>query len=291
MLQHYLDTNTLYNLQQVPKELIADCYSSFLAVLEIISGVNERTYRQRRSAFRNIIELNLPIAWYTPDMIIFGSYNAYKEFDMTDSTVGTLQEAMKRCLECETFADFSSQTINDKNIVDHFKAIDQGITEKFTRSFPDLIQTIKKSALIHTFTQNEFSIKVDFTEVVKAGFISEKNYAMLVKQIAIGTQAIIKNSLAVDKPNCELSDVIQSYNGGVDFFICAWLRYSQNNIGIANLPDKNDFQDLLHCIYLRNSLDIKIVSDDLFYNKVAPKFHVTLQDLKSNQPLTKKSSS
>ena len=73
---YYLDTNVIYNLKHLPEHLTKTSYTSFLAILEIVAGINERNYFQRRSALTGVIERQLTVDWRTTDMIIFDSFNA-----------------------------------------------------------------------------------------------------------------------------------------------------------------------------------------------------------------------
>ncbi len=280
-MRYYLDTNVAYNLKCLPEQVINVSYTSFLTVLEIVAGIDKRSYFRRRAALKGIVDRRLSVDWRTPDMVIFDSFAIYNEFLMSDSTVTALQDAMLKCINGDNYEQYAENKINDIDIVEYFAGIDRELTAKFNRSFPELIQSIKPSALVNTFTVGDLSIKVDFTEVIKAGFIDDNQHAMLVKNIAAGCQYIIMNSHAVDKPQFQIDDVIRSYNGGVDFFICGWLAYSLKNIGVANMPGRNDFQDLLHFIYLRNYLDKKIVSDDAIYSELAPQFWLPLKDLRN----------
>ena len=276
---YYLDTNIIYNLRHLPEHIAKTSYTSFLAILEIVAGINERNYSQRRAALAGIIDRQLTVDWRTTDMIIFDSFNAYSDFDMSDSNVVNLQNTMLTCVSTDSYSNFSKIFISNVTAIEYFKSIDSHITQKFTGSFPELLPVIRKSALVHTFTSGDINIKVDFTEAIKATYIDDDKHARLVKNLAAGCQFIIKNSCAPDKPEYQIEDVIPSYNEGADFFICAWLAYELKNIGVGNLPGRNDFQDLLHFLYLRNYLDRKIISDDAIYRQLAPEYTITLQAL------------
>lgn len=275
-MQYYLDTNIIYNLKHLPERIVKSSYTSFLAILEIVAGIDERNYGRRRAALKGIIEFQLPIDWRNPDMLIFDSFNAYSDFTMSVSHVADLANTMRVCLSTNSYSDFIKLQVNNISALEFFRNIDNHITQKFSSSFPQLIPVIKKSALLHTFTSGNISVEVDFTSSIKAGFINNDKHGVLVKNLAAGCQYLIANSGASDKPEYQLSDVIPTYNGGSDFFICAWLAYELKNVGIANLPGRNDLQDLLHFLYLRNHLDRKIVSDDGIYMQLAPEYCCTM---------------
>lgn len=278
-MRYYLDTNIIYNLRHLQEQVVKNSYTSFLAILEIVAGIDERSYFRRRAALKSVVDSRLVVDWHTPDMIIFDSFGAYGEFSMSDSRVNKLKDTMLRCVSIDSYLDFLNVQVNNISAVEYFRNIDNDITKKFTCTFPELIPSIKKSALVHTITSGDISIDVDFTEAVKADFVNDSQHAMLVKNLATSCQYIIGNSGALDKPECRFADVINSYNGGANFFICAWLAYELKNIGVGNLPGRNDFQDILHFLYLRNHLDRKIVSDDGIYIKLAPEYCSTLHAL------------
>lgn len=286
-MQYYLDTNVVYNLKRLPEQILAESYTSFLAILEIVAGIDESSYLKRRSALKAVVDSKLLIYWDTPDMIIFDSFNAYNDFSMSDGMVNELKNAMLKCIAFDSYHDFSKILIGNISVIEYFKNIDNGITQKFTTTFPALIPSIKKSALIHNIAYKGVSMKIDFTEIVKLNFINKDKHAMLVGNLARGSQYAIENSKALDKPIFRLVDVVNSYNGRADFFIYAWLTYALENIGRANLPGRNDFQDLLHFLYLRNYVDIKIISDDGLFNKLFPEYSITFRCVLANNNQTK----
>ena len=52
---YYLDTDALYNLKRIPDSILENSFYSTFSIVELIAGLNEKTFNKRKSAIRNAL--------------------------------------------------------------------------------------------------------------------------------------------------------------------------------------------------------------------------------------------
>jgi hypothetical protein len=87
------------------------------------------------------------------------------------------------------------------------------------------------------------------------------------------------NILSVSFGKMTEEKVYGSYNGSLSNFLTAMSAYSIDQLINDKNPQRNDFQDLLHVLYLRSSPSIKIISNDNIYAKCLPESSVSVKGL------------
>jgi len=70
----YLDTSAIIALSQKLAKIAPICYTSALAVFEIISGINEKKFSRRRGVINSIFSSNIQIDWRMPNEIICSAF-------------------------------------------------------------------------------------------------------------------------------------------------------------------------------------------------------------------------
>ncbi|RYD56701.1 MAG: hypothetical protein EOP56_11680 [Sphingobacteriales bacterium] len=280
-MRYYIDTNILYNLKKVPQGVIKNAYTSSFALMEIISGINEKDYNRRKACLKEIFTLNLDIDNRMPSGAIYGGFSIFREFKMTDSRVNLLKEAIRKCVVSSSFKEIESAALDvsgvkielfsklDREISDNFVDLRQGVNNIMQEGGPQFIEINRQ--------QHRLDTSAILRELFSVNSGEERMRLRLIDNLVSVVIININTSKALDKPRFERDEISKSYNGLLDNFITGQIRYFSSKLGVIELPGKNDSQDLYHLFYLRPG--DKIISDDKFFKKYLPESSITLNEL------------
>jgi len=270
-MRYYLDVNAVYNYNNLSKEVQSNCFTSALAILEIVAGFNDKDFYRRKVALKNIVDNKVHVDWRLVESIMYDAFDILNEFEMLNHNITHLKEIALDCLAAKSFSD-----IKRKDLILYFKAIDKSLSNIFTQGrrsvnlvFRDVDTSIKFQ---------EVRIELDKQKLLQTLFISDiSRYSEISLKYIVNTVfSIIKRSKAIDKPTYSKEEIKASYNNLIDVFLLAFDRDFFNFLGVDELPGKNDLQDLYHLFYLREG-DM-IISDDKRFKKLIPELTLSLTD-------------
>jgi len=263
----YLETNALRSLASklVEKNFILEKHTSVLSIIELISGIfDEKSFILRRSILLKVINSNISIDPYTPELKIF---NSFGYFTNPVEFYSSIQHLIRKILDSRTFIDFENHLrINhldeiwlftkkyDYNAEFHFK---ESVKSRFDN------RNIKQNIY-------EFENRWQFGDFQK------------FKNLAVEYLANVVNRRWTYTKIRPLKEVVNAYDSSIDIYLLAIAFYLDKKITHNDFPAKNDYCDLNHLLYLNRPFD-QIVTDDKMLksllNFISPKTHISTSEL------------
>jgi len=281
-MKYYLETNALYSIGKVTPDKIAKSFTSALALVELISGVNGINFEKRQNILKKIIDSSVFVDWKMPEQIIFESFNALCDYCFDEKRIEPLQNLIGRMLYSSDFYGFANsyeykcQKYNFK----YFKELDTD----WSKGFVDTVATGNgdiKQAIFSAVAQNQNKIYsngnvyvINKPKDLGAFFCVEH---LLNRSITFLALLEIFKSILGD--NFNEKEVYDSYNGLIDFYIDGFSNYQRTKLATLDASARNDFFDLTHLVYLRNNKQNFIVSNDNIFNVVLGKQAAKIEEL------------
>lgn len=266
-MQYYLETNALYNLSKLRKDILREGFTSAFAILELIGGINEQEYHRRHKVAVKIREYKIPIDWALPEQIIFESFDFFRGNEFIDSRIKPLSDLLVQLSESENYERFkNSLCYNDSKYGwKFFFNLDRSMNENFVRATMNGNKAFRKAIMEEN--EIEFDGKKHRIETGK------ELESFLLKYPVVNESFTIQSlSLKVMKLDPDVTEeaVYTSYNNRIPIYVNCFSRYCSDKACNLNDAAGNDIQDLTHLLYLRNKYTWKIVSNDSLYKKYIP---------------------
>jgi hypothetical protein len=285
-LKYYLETNALYLISKIPKEILVKSYTSALAIHELISGINPDNFDKRKNLLILIKANKLVIDWRMPEEIIADSFDALFDHDFIDNRTKSLSSIYHLVCNLKNFEEFEVKVTEINLSLNYFKDLDKYWSSNFINSIQNGNKEIKKIfeseiKQVIPLDDKEFTINShDDLEI----FFAEN--PLFNKSITIYALASLLFSMIRDEDinenNAEnvIANIYQSYNSFIEYYVNAASLYNQHKILNKESAAKNDFVDLFHLLYLRNFSSTKIISDDnIYYNLLNIQNTIKLKDI------------
>ena len=282
-MRFYLETNAIYS---VSKFLPADkkishalCYSSFLTVFELLSGIKPVQYNKRRAALLKLLESGIKIDWTTPREILT---KAFSVAGITDSLGNVVQKIADVVCKCSDYTEAES-TCNKMSLpwgledivgADKFMSLhDQKDRQKMTEKFK---QDCSKKTIAElrdmVFQKKDGKLLID-------SHFQKKNEEDILR---MQTEFITRN---LPGPNTDIkyASVMQSYDGSLKWYLGAAAYIQAKDLICGGTPAADDFFDMSHFLYVRDDHDVMVSDDKLMEeicNALWPAQHVTVKKLK-----------
>jgi len=261
----YLETNALYSIEKILKGYNNKCFTSIFALFELVSGIKTENFDIRKKILNKVMSSNFAIDWEMPEKILFDSFEAANEFKYKEERIAPLKELIKAILCTNSFKDFSnSEQFNSLNYsFEYFKNLDFFWNKGFVDATIIGNKRIKKELQDNdkAVILNGKACKLKKNKDLVNLFAYEPKLSHSVSILAFC--GILKNR-GINKSEKE---IYESYNGLIHNYILGLSDYCDNKLIMHAESAMNDFQDLMHLIYLRNFNDITIVSDDIIFGK------------------------
>lgn len=275
-LKYYLETNSLRNLGSKVIELNNDCYTSGLAIFEIVSGINDSDFDIRKSVIEKTLNSKMGIIWELPETIMA---RAFPPFDYIDNRVDGLKYLCSQLIKSNSYNDFIENTKDKKYNSDYFRNLDKHYSTHFitaTEKGNKNLKLEKEKAKNHEYGEIISAFANDFIDKLPENLII--NESITIYAMSENVVDGLKMSFAGKKFNRE--KVYNNYNGVLMIFVKAFSLYTALKSKYSNLPARNDFIDLHHLMYLFNDSNKQIVTDDNMIKKIN-KQTITIKDFKN----------
>ena len=270
-MKYYLDTNAIYNLKKLPPQAVGDSFYSVFGLIEIIAGVSEEEFQRRKAVLVNLVQSSASCDYSFPEKILLEAFDYFDQYDFIEKRADDLFGIMDDLAESDSFADFQLKSALAKRsfTLEQVIRTDQFYTSNFLTASAKGHQVI--SATLAERGDKSISLdgkKFDMVSRKDLGqFLSDK---MINESFTIFSLTQTAMHIAKLKGKKIEKEIFESYNGKLGICIKAFSEYSRNQFAEKRTPSRNDFQDLLHLYYLRNSDVLKIVTDDKIFRQYIP---------------------
>ena len=231
---YYLETNIISN-KDIMNEILGytdKSFTSSFAILEMLKGLNKNTYSIKREILLLLKKCNLAINWNTPEDQIYSSFPG-----LVDVRYEEYINKLKNIIE----------TIYNESEYEEALRL---YKEKSRSDFTDIdrLYTKYQMYVLNLFDANEQQILNTVSKDV-LGFICNH----IVEQYMIGKNPTTQES---DHLYMHLYNI---YNNKLDIAIKGFQEYVYKYC--SKKPNKNDFIDIMHLLYLENR-SCRIVTND-----------------------------
>lgn len=265
IVMYYLETNALYKVHKLILDrpgIVVESYTSFLSVLEILSGINESEYERRKVIITNLFRSKLPIDWETPRMKLSNAFEVIEVND--DRYIRTIKQLCRALIKATDYlslksllknngtrSDFESLVSDDSILCDHSGAI-----EKKQQYMKNTERDKRK------LVRNEW---YDDNGDPKKSSIEEMKH-WRIKRMA---EVLISFIHGDDKIAEEVDYVKNTYNGTNDLYYLGDVFLNAERLFGGREVGKNDYIDISHLLYLRNN---NLVSDDHIFDEMMGRY-------------------
>jgi len=264
-MRYYLETNALYSIDAIINVCNNRCFTSVLSLLELISGINIENFNKRKNILNKVAISNIAIDWEMPEKIIFDSFGVTNDYKYKEERTEAIKELIEEIFFADSFKDFfNSKQYNSTDYgFEYFKNLDFSWSKSFVAATIIGNKKIKKE-----LQDNDKGVILDgkVYKIKEPGdLVNLFDYEpRLSHSCSIYAFCGMIKSQGIDKSEDEIYD---SYNGLIYNYILGLSEYCDQKMIMYAEPAINDFQDLMHLIYLRNFNDLTIVSNDKIFGK------------------------
>lgn len=231
--RYYLDTNALRSLaNHLPEDAFArGIYSSFLAVSEIVSGMNHNNFQERKNILDRVLKEKINIVRFSPESLLMLAYGVtYPGSLLFESQFRRLLPVINGFLTYEELVESDDW----RDIMMVIKAKDD-----ISRMCP---REVEKS-----FLEKDDPVVKEFEERWKPDRF-ETNLQ------------IVENSYGGSLMDCYGVENVKVYNHSIDLFMLCMGWFMDCASSKHQHPGNNDYIDLQHIMYV--GTDAIMVSDD-----------------------------
>jgi len=275
MMKYYLETNALYSIEKIHNKYIDSIYTSIFSLFELVSGIRNDNFTKRKNVLNKIFNSSIAIEWDMPEKIIFDSFDVTKNFEYIENRVEPLKNTIKKIQCSDSFEIFSKLIEYNFN---YFKVLDKLWSNGFIDTTIKGNQRIKENIISknNSFTINNIEYNIRKNQDLSSFY---KNEELLNQSITIFALANMIKENGLNESN---QVIFESYNGLIDNFIEGFSLFCANKMILYDSPGTNDFADLTHLLYLKNSEDYKIVSNDNIFEKFFKHKSIKIEELINN---------
>lgn len=281
-MKYYLDTSAIYQLKKIPERILRDSFYSSFAILELVAGITVENF-QKRKAILGMLKQSIAMRDNTfPEQLIFESFDSYNEYEYSEQRIGDLYGIADDILEAGDFEGFLGKQRSRlrKFDLEYFIGLDNFLTDNFYNSAfkgsSEIREALKESKGKAYVRIGDKKYDLGSRRAI-VDFLNEPGVNNSFTIIALANAVI--NIPSVSYGKLKEKEVYESYNGKLNHFLSGMAAYSTDQVINDKNPRRNDFQDLLHLLYLRSSPVIKIISDDTLFTTCIPNQSVPLRDL------------
>ena len=259
-MRYYLETNAVRQLSrfltQDSKIACALCYSSFMTVFELLSGMKTE-FALRKTVLSNLLESQIAICWDTPREIIGEAFEAAFACDELRHTVRRMAslvieserycEANRKCRENAVKWALDDIAEADLMMAAHDQEEQEQKARAFRQDYDSTVIRAARDALIQSKQGSSYF---------------EPSFQRTNEDVLLGqTAAIVAFFLPGPHSHNKLITVLKSYNGSLRWYLGACAFLQARNLLNGTSPALNDFFDRSHFLYIKSKSDF-IVSDD-----------------------------
>ncbi len=254
---YYLETSSMYPLS---KYLIEDnaaskaiCFSSFLVVFELLSGLKEDNYKKRKAILRNLIDSRIEINWYTPREIIA---EAFQEVLLFDGLKNRIRKLANLVLQSSSYDSLNQLSERDDSVapLEKLAEMDVLLTVDQSGEVQKQIVQLRKDV-------SKEKIK-EITDILESNPSFREQLRKVDRDTLLGRLAAYVAFKMPGKPSYEnLMKILKSYKGRINKFLVADAYRQERNLIKGETPEKNDFIDVSHLLYLAHDSQIMVTND------------------------------
>lgn len=277
-MQYYLDTNTIYNLKKLPREVVDNSFYSVFGLIEIIAGLNHKEFQRRKSVLDNLIRSSAQCDYSFPEKILLEAFDYFTRYDFTEERSEELFRLIDDIIASDSFASFQVRSALGNKVFGFDQVIrtDRFYTTNFLNAsvkghsvISETLAERGKKTVTLGGTKFDLSSRKELGNFLDDTFINESFTLLSLTQTAMHIAKLEGEDIQ--------KEIFESYNGRLAIFVRAFSAYSKDQVTEQRRPARNDFQDLLHLYYLRNSAAIKIVTNDKLFYKYVPENCIKLE--------------
>jgi hypothetical protein len=265
---YYLETSAVYALNGY---LVRDngvakavCYSSFLSVFELLSGMTERTYERRKAILKNLLDSHISIDWDTPRELMAEAFGQVMLLDKWKQKVHRLALIVSESKDFMSAVKISEEDNTSLSISDAANA-DEILSTRHSLEVQEKIQQMRRQVPETEIRKISEQLLTDPS--AKRGLRTE-NVTALFWDLAVH---VATNMPGVD-PVESLRRVAISYTGSANKFLFADAVRQERSLLSGETPGKNDFIDISHLLYLKSPAQYLITNDKLLLDICAELF-------------------
>jgi len=246
-MKYYLDTNAIYQLPRLPHNHKKDIYTSYLAVFELISGIDEKSFRKRKAALKQLIDKNIQIIWESLKTLLIKAIGGIA----IDYDVEATELMMGHVLKCDSYDQLSEISYKHGEEIYNIS-----IFQEHDKCFSNEIFCLFKEA-------NKLISKEDRASLRK----SELDPSMIQLQTELSIMQIIID-IGFEKNSEKYITALKRFDGQKNLhnYLKFIAIYQEGNYRYGRTSGKNDGFDILHTIY-SDTMDY-FVSDDTIYHRI-----------------------
>lgn len=258
MPEYYLDTNAVRKLAPMLSEGVHDSLlTSVYTLVELIGNIkDESSFVRQKAILEKIAKGRFKIDQYLPEDILFEAFNIPVQGQVSDQ----IFDLMLRIITLDNFEDWKAHeeaVMPHPNIYEYVQAVDNNSTFK---------EHLKKQHTDEPYKEriNEFNEIWDESKSRDEILTRVVEYYIQKRKAAFPAYA----------------DRIR-YNSSINLFMLVHAHYVGKKVTYHDNPGRNDFQDLMHLLYVRQGMTL--VTDDRHFrnyvNEVWSDRAITTDDL------------
>jgi hypothetical protein len=254
---YYLDTSAIRSLGKKIKEISMSlqCTTSFLTVMELISGIDtssSKDFDRRKSALINLRDSKVKIKWVFHEQAVCRAFGVNQE-KMYSDFASKLRKIQKFIFSSDNFEGFLSN-LRKNNLEKDYKLIiswDNHISRQYSETnWSSVRNSLGKDQNFEVFSEIEVESMLKLGKSLLERH-RDLNYSMSKWALA---------SSVTGHPEPE--EAYNNYDFSIEIHIQSLAIQGAKDIANQRNPGKNDGSDLYHLVYLREG-DTLISNDKL----------------------------
>lgn len=281
-LKYYLDTSAIYHIRKLPDHVLEQSFYSSFTLIELIAGLNVQQFGRRKALLHLLFNSVASIDETFPEQLIIRAFNSFDEYEIQEKRMEDLYSVIDKVLKSQTFDEFERFENDSKQEFNfqYFLHLDKTLTDTFygpavkgrNMIQSALAQNSKTAKIKLAGTTYDLSTREAIVEFLNSPMVNDSFTILALANAGIGIMGWSRTEMKEQK-------VYSSYNGSLSVFVEGMNTYSLDQFKLNKLPRRNDFQDLLHLLYLRNRNDLKIISEDKLFRLCIPDSCLTITEL------------
>ncbi len=281
-MKYYLDTSAIYLLRTIPERIQAESFYSSFSVIELIAGITVENFQKRKVILGLLSNSAVMRDTTFAEQLIFEAFDSFNKYEYKEQRITDLYGLMEDVLNTPDLNRFKARQAENQRKFDfnYFVWLDNFLTDNFYNSavvgnieIKEALEDSKGKAFVKI---GDKKYDLDSRRAI-VNFLNEPGVNDSFTIIALANAGL--NILSTSFGKMTEEDVYKSYNGKLNNFLSAMSAYSTDQLINDKLPHRNDFQDLIHLLYLRSSSSLKIISNDNIYAKCIPEQSVSVSAL------------
>lgn len=242
MPEYYLDTNAVRKLTPMLSEGVHDSVlTSIYTIIELIGNIkDEASFQRQKAILEKLAKGKFKIDPLLPEEVQMEAFNIHLNSDVSSQIV----DLMIRLICFDTYENWVAfETVQEPhpNIYEYVQITDkqQSFAQMLEKHFSDVPTKMSINDFNKTWDESQ-SRDLILTRVVE--YYVEKRKQMYPDR----------------------TDQIR-YDSSINLFMLVHAHYVDKKVAYHNKPGRNDFQDLMHLLYVRQG--ITLVTDDRHFRE------------------------